>query len=293
MLKSSVKIAAVLGAACISAAMGLSTLAWGQPSGAIGDKGVGAGVISTGTGPHALADAAYKAMGLTDEKLAPAVVTLNIKGTVQAWDPGESESVNDPYKPDWGTSTFTESYDRARGLYRIEWVRPRAGGGMRTYTEILTDEYGTAMGGYVMGVDVNGGQPMRAVQINGMPAHQMSGKRLTATLRELERYTVLGDMHEHPERVSEIANQRAGGKTYPAAQYRSRSRHLHRAVRSHDSFAGGGPDARLGRALWRFRLRRDALRLARRRNGHQAAVPPAHYDQRHQDFRHRSWTMSG
>jgi glyoxylase-like metal-dependent hydrolase (beta-lactamase superfamily II) len=220
MRRESVTIAAVLGAAGISIAMGLGTVAWGQAAG-VGDAGAGTGVVSTGTGPHALADAAYRAMGLKDEKLAPAVVTLIVKGTVQAWDPGESESVNDPYKPDWGTSTFTESYDRARGLYRIEWDRPRANGMRRTYTEIITDEYGPAMGGYVVGIDVNGGQPTRAVQINNMPAHQMSGKRLTATLRELERYTVLGDMHEHPERVSEIANQRANGKTYPAAQYRA------------------------------------------------------------------------
>jgi glyoxylase-like metal-dependent hydrolase (beta-lactamase superfamily II) len=224
MLRRSV-FTAMLGAAGISIAMALGTVAWGQPqpnaANGSGDAGAGVGVLSTGTGPHALADASYKAMGLTDEKLAPAIVGLIVKGTVQAWDPGESESVSDPYKPDWGTSTYTEYFDRARGLYRIEWVRPRANGGMRNYTEILTDEYGPSMGGYVMGIDVNGGQPMRAVMVNGMPAHQMSGKRLTAEMRELERFTVLLDMHEHPERVSEIADQRAGGKTYKAAQYRS------------------------------------------------------------------------
>ncbi|HEX3483709.1 MAG TPA: MBL fold metallo-hydrolase [Micropepsaceae bacterium] len=223
MLRRSVTFTALFAAAGMCVAVGLGTAAWGQntANAGIGDAGAGVGVLSTGTGPHALADAAYKAMGLTDEKLAPAVVTLMVKGSVQAWDPGESESVNDPYKPDWGTSTYTESYDRARGLYRIEWMRPRAGGGMRNYTEILTDEYGPSMSGYVIGVDVNGGQPSRAIMINGMPAHQMSGKRLTATLRELERYTVMGDMHEHPERVSEIADQKAGGKTYKAAQYRA------------------------------------------------------------------------
>ena len=217
--KKGAMFAAILGAAAISV---VGTMAWGQQR--LGDAGAGVGVQSTGTGPHALADAGYKAMGLTDEKLAPAVVTLIVKGSVQAWDPGESESVADPYKPDWGTSTYTESYDRSRELYRFEWVRPRAGGGMREYTEIFTPEYSTSgeqTGGYVMGVDVNGAQPARAVMVQGKPAHQMSGKRLTAELRELERFTVLFDMHEHPERVSEIADQRAGGKTYKAAQFRA------------------------------------------------------------------------
>src|SRR4051812_49103717 len=101
-------VAALLGAAGIGVAMGLSAVAWAQPTaGRGGDAGVGAGVVSTGTGPHRLADDAYKAMGLTDEKLAPAIVTLIVRGSLQAWDPGESTSVNDGSKPDWGTSTFT------------------------------------------------------------------------------------------------------------------------------------------------------------------------------------------
>ena len=50
-------------------------------------------------------DAAYKAMGTPD-----AATTLIVKGRMQAWDPGEAESVRDPYKPDWGVSTFTESW---------------------------------------------------------------------------------------------------------------------------------------------------------------------------------------
>ena len=103
---------------------------------------------------------------MTDVKLAPAeIVTLIVRGSTQAWDPGESESVADPAKPDWGTSTFVQNWDRSRGLTRTDWVRPRAGGGMRNYTEILSDEYGNVMGGYVIGVDVNGGQPARAIKI--------------------------------------------------------------------------------------------------------------------------------
>jgi glyoxylase-like metal-dependent hydrolase (beta-lactamase superfamily II) len=37
----------------------------------------------------------------------------------------------------------------------------------------------------------------------------------------LERNDVVEGMHAHPDRVSELPNQRAGGKAYPAVQYRS------------------------------------------------------------------------
>jgi len=104
--------------------------------------------------PQSLAEAAYKAAGMSDTKLAAAeVVALVTRGSMQAWDPGESESVDTPMKPDWGTSTFVQYWDRSRGLYRIEWDRPRANGQRRKYTEILTDEYDGHMGGYVIGTD--------------------------------------------------------------------------------------------------------------------------------------------
>ena len=206
MHRQSVTLAALLGAAGLCIAAGFGSIASAQ----------------TANTPQALSDAAYKAMGMTDVKLAPAeIVTLVTKGSMQVWDPGESESVADPTKPDWGTSTFTQTWDRSRGFYRTEWVRPRANGGMRNYTDIITDEYDPSRGGYVMGIDVNGGQPNRAINGNStMPMHTMSGLRLAATLRELERNNVVDEMHDNPDRVSALPNQRAGGKTYPAAQYR-------------------------------------------------------------------------
>ena len=172
--------------------------------------------------PQSLAEAAYKAAGMSDTKLAAAeIVTLVTRGSMQAWDPGESESVNTPMKPDWGTSTFVQYWDRSRGLYRIEWDRPRANGQRRKYTEILTDEYDSHMGGYVMGIDVNGGQPARAVAGNTPnPLHTESGLRLAATLRELERNNIIDEMHDNPDRLSAMPNQRAAGKSYPAVQYR-------------------------------------------------------------------------
>jgi glyoxylase-like metal-dependent hydrolase (beta-lactamase superfamily II) len=197
------KISVSAGLACTAAAISLLTagsLAW-----------------AAGDSPQAIADAAYKAMGMDGVQARNVVIS----GTLHAWDPGESDSVADPYTPDWGNSTFTETIDFMGGRYRGEWVRPRAGNGMRNYTEIVTSEYDGHPGGYVTGIDVNGGQPSRAMGPANAPMHTMSGMRLTTTLRELERNDVVEAMHAHPERVAEIAAQRAGGKTYPAVQYRS------------------------------------------------------------------------
>src|SRR5215475_15427781 len=120
MRKRNVSLASLLGVASACVALGFGAAAWAQQGvqgAATGDQGIGAGVVSTGTGAHKLADDAYRAMGLKDEKLAPAIVATIIRGTLQAWDPGESESVGDAFKPDWGTSNFTQTYDRARNLW--------------------------------------------------------------------------------------------------------------------------------------------------------------------------------
>jgi glyoxylase-like metal-dependent hydrolase (beta-lactamase superfamily II) len=178
--------------------------------------GIGAGTVSAApASPQERVEAAYKAMGMMD-----ALATLAVKGSMQAWDPGESESVSDPYKPDWGVSTFTKSWDRAGRLYRLDWMRPRANGGMRNYTEIFSNEVGDAMGGYVAGIDVNGAEPARAVGPANNPLHTMSGVRLTAELRELERNNIVDEMYANPGRVSDYPAQTVAGKTYSAVQYR-------------------------------------------------------------------------
>jgi len=170
--------------------------------------------------PQARVEASFKAMGMSEQYLGEGfqtrdmLVTLVTRGTMQQWDPGESESVSDLMKPDGGTSTFVESWDHARGLFHTEWVRPRAGGGMRTYTEIFSPE-----GGYVIGNDANGAPPARTVQGNP-PVHVMSGLRLRALLREQERDFIVIAMHENPERIAEYPTQTVGGKRYPTVQYR-------------------------------------------------------------------------
>src|SRR4030095_6703902 len=50
--------------------------------------------------------------------------------------------------------------------------------------------------------------------------HTFSGKRLTSTLRELSRTTIIQDMKAHPDRVTAMPDQVAGTRAYPALQYR-------------------------------------------------------------------------
>jgi len=164
------------------------------------------------TSPQALADAAYRAMG--GDKLA-ALKTLSLDETLQQWDPGESESVNDPLKPDWGKATLRETWDLSRGLVHTEWTRPKASPGLRTYSETITPD-----AGYVTGIDGNGAVTRRAIVVGGQSQHTMSGVRLTTTLREQERHWVVKGMHEHPDRVTDYPAQTVGGKKYPAVQYR-------------------------------------------------------------------------
>jgi glyoxylase-like metal-dependent hydrolase (beta-lactamase superfamily II) len=184
-----------------------------------------AGSTATGaaSAPQALVEDAFKAMGMSSQYVGEGtrppdmLVTLTARGSVQAWDPGESESVADLSKPDAGTSTFVQRWDHAQGLMRTEWVRPKAGGGMRTYTEIFSPD-----GGYVVGNDSNGALTRRAVQgPNNQQLHTMSGLRLRALLREQERSFIVIGMHENPERIADYPTQTVGGKRYPAVQYRS------------------------------------------------------------------------
>src|ERR1700687_1205266 len=164
------------------------------------------------TSPQALTDAAYQAMG--GDKLA-GLKTLSLDESLQQWDPRESESGNDPLKPDWGKATRHETWDLPRGLVHTEWSRPKASPGLRTYSETITSD-----AGYVTGIDGNGAVTRRAIMVGGQSQHTMSGVRLTTTLREQERQWVVTGMHAHPDRVSDYPAQTVGGKKYPAAQYR-------------------------------------------------------------------------
>ena len=162
------------------------------------------------TSPQDRVNAAYAALG--GDKLK----TITLKAQLQQFDPGESYSVSDPAQPDTGVSDLVQSRDLGRGFTRSEWVRPKPDdGGKRTYTEIVTP---TA--GYVIGNDAtNGRLPKRTVK-GAQPEHTMSGRRLTATVRELERPFIVLEMKRHPDGFTAIGDQTIAGKTYPAVQYR-------------------------------------------------------------------------
>ncbi len=167
--------------------------------------------------PQALAEAAYIAMGgsADSSKETDQIRTVITHGAMKHWDPGGSRSVADPLTPDLGTSTFIDTWDRTRDSWRTEWVRPKFVSGTRNYTEVYTPA-----GGYVTGMDVNGGLPQRAIQNEqSLPIHTMSGVRLRAVLREQARNQIVILMHEHPERLSALPVQTSGGKSYPAVQY--------------------------------------------------------------------------
>ena len=204
MRRASVKLAAALIGAAAIGAFGWSSIA----------------AAPALTAPQQLVDEAFKAMGMGEQyrgegfRPPDMLVTLTARGSVHAWDPGESESVADLTKPDVGTSTFVHRWDHAQGQFRTEWVRPRAAGGNRTYTEIYSPD-----GGYVVGNDSNGALTQRATK-DTPPLHVMSGLRLRALLREQERNTIVVGMHENLERVVDTPAVTVGGKRYPAVQYR-------------------------------------------------------------------------
>jgi len=160
----------------------------------------------------ALAEAAFQAMG--GDKLA-GLKALSLDATLQQWDPGESESVSDPLKPDWGKATLHVTRDLEHGLVHNVWARPKASPGLRMYSETITPD-----AGYVTGIDEKGGVTKRAMVVNGQSEHTMSSVRLATLLREQERTAVIMEMHRHPDRISGYPTQTVGGKTYPAAQYR-------------------------------------------------------------------------
>lgn len=175
--------------------------------------------------PQALVEAAYIAMGggAPSSKAADRLRTLITKGTMKQWDPGGSESVADPLKPDLGTSKFIDTWDRTRESWRTEWVRPKFVSGTRNYTEVYTPA-----GGYVTGMDVNYGLPQRTVQIGqGLPIHTMSAVRVRALLREQTRNHIVFLMYEHPERLSSLPAQVSGDKSYPAVQYQDENGTFH------------------------------------------------------------------
>ena len=192
----------VLGATGVTVAVVVWALAWGAP-------------VST-LSPQARVEAAYAAMG--GDKIA-ALKTISLKAHLAQYDPGESYSVHDPDKPGVNSSELIQYRDIARNLTRNWWWdRPKNDDGTRrNYYEVVTATAGWNVGNEAS----NGRTPSRAITYQGVTAHTFSGKRLTVTLRELERLNIVPAMKAHMDRVSAIADQTVNGKTYPAVQYKS------------------------------------------------------------------------
>lgn len=175
------------------------------------------GIIATLAGctqsapPVNALDAAYAATGGDNLK------TIMIKAHWAQWDPGESFAMSDPLTPDDGASDITQSRDLVNGLARNEWMRPKADDGtIRTFTEIVTPNAGLVTGNDA----TNGRLPKRTNTSVDPPVHTMSGPRLTATLRELERTNIVREMHMHPDRVMDMTQPAAQGAPPPRPTYR-------------------------------------------------------------------------
>jgi glyoxylase-like metal-dependent hydrolase (beta-lactamase superfamily II) len=157
-------------------------------------------------------DAAYAAVG------GDTLKSISLKSHWDQWDPGESYAVSDPLMPDDGSSELVQTRDLATGATRNEWVRPNGGGGsQRTYTEIVTPAAGIAIG-----IDAVGGRlPKRTDTAANPPIHTMSGARLTATLRELERADIVREMHRHRDKVVDLTPPGGGPQAVPTFRYTS------------------------------------------------------------------------
>jgi hypothetical protein len=144
------------------------------------------------------------------------VRTVSLKGTVKQWEPEQSKTPGGEMRLT-NEATFDAVSDVASKFTRVDWVRKFEYPSPRTFTftEIVTSQVG-----YVSGIDSN----TRTKQSldSTPPAHNMSGVRLTATQRELQRNStlLLFDMYRDPAAVYSLPNQTAGGTSYPTVGYR-------------------------------------------------------------------------
>ena len=165
---------------------------------------------------HALVERAIAAAGGVEALRA--LRSASIKGTAKYWEPEQSHSPGG--EPRFAAdASFDLTLDLVNRRARTDWEKKFAYPAPRTfkYTEVVTPD-----AGYVIGVDSNG-RNAQSLQSNP-PAHTMSGLRLAASQREAMRASpaLLLELHNDPARVQRVADQAAGGATYPAVQYASR-----------------------------------------------------------------------
>src|SRR6185436_7713584 len=166
-------------------------------------------------GPDSSVERAATAVGGAD-KLA-AATSMSIKGSVKHWEPEQSVKPGGEMRLA-GESTFVQVRAFAEGTTRTEWVRKMVYPAPREYkfTELVTP-----VAGLVEGVDSTA-VPKSATPTDP-PRHAMSGVRLAAALRELERTSprIVFDMKSDPKKVSAGSEIVVGGHGVPALRFQT------------------------------------------------------------------------
>ena len=157
---------------------------------------------------------AVNAMGGADALRRLERVTL--KGQAQHWEPDQSYVAGGEARFA-GTSTLTVTRDFSGGAARVDWERNLVYPGSRVYrySEVIAGGIG-----YVQGVDATA-RPARALKTNP-PGHSMSGQRLAAAQRELQRTSprFLLNMLASPQQLSALPEQHVDAR-FPAVQFRN------------------------------------------------------------------------
>jgi glyoxylase-like metal-dependent hydrolase (beta-lactamase superfamily II) len=166
--------------------------------------------------------------------------TLTVTGRITHWEP--EQSVVPGGEPRLASeSTFTLSRDLTTGASRTEWLRKLVAPAPREYrfTEVIAGGLG-----WVNGVDST--TRTRQSLDSSPPQHAMSGLRVAAALRELQRASprLIADMLADPAAVSRIPDEALNGRRLPAVSLRRANYELEvlfdpatrmpAAVRSHD-----------------------------------------------------------
>ncbi len=128
--------------------------------------------------------------------------TLSLKATAKHWEPEQSYVAGGEPRP-LGTSTLAIAWDLSQGMsrtdhqHKMDYPFP----GDETYSDIVGPSWGAV--------------------INDKGDRPMSPNRLAFELREQERASpvLLLKALGQPQNVSSAANQKAGGKTYPAVAF--------------------------------------------------------------------------
>lgn len=145
------------------------------------------------------------------------VRTISVRATVRQWEPEQSMVAGGEMRFAC-ESTVEAVTDVGRRATRLTWVRKFAYPAPRTFTfsEIVSPE-----AGYVAGIDSNG-RTKQSLE-SKPPAHAMSGLRLAATRRELQRGSslLLLEMLRNLDRVSSAGEVTVATVAYPAVDYRA------------------------------------------------------------------------